>query len=199
MKILIVGGNGTIGKKVKEALSAAHQVIVAGRHSGDVTFDLADSSTIKTMFETIGQVDAIVSIAGEAKWDTLEKLTEDDYNKAIKNKQMGQINLVRIGKDYVSKGGSITLTSGITGDEPEFMTTIAAMVNGAIHSFVKAVALELEDVRVNVVCPDMVEDSFERLSVYFPGQTAVPMHKVVNGYLKCIGSKIRGQIVRIKA
>jgi len=54
----------------------------------------------------------------------------------IKSKLMGQINLVRIGKDYVPKSGSITLTTGILGDEPEFMTKIAAMVDGAIHGFV---------------------------------------------------------------
>ncbi|HEX7410566.1 MAG TPA: short chain dehydrogenase [Bacteroidales bacterium] len=199
MKILLIGGNGTIGKKVKERLAKEHEVIVAGRSSGDVTFNLNNSTSIKTMFEKVGQVDAIVSIAGEVKWDRLEKLSEEDYYNGIKNKQMGQVNLVRIGKNYVTKGGSITLTSGITGDEPEFMTTIAAMVNGAIHSFVRAVTLELDTVRVNVVCPDMVEDSFEKFRNYFPGQTPVPMNKVVNGYVKCIEGKIRGEIIRIKA
>jgi NAD(P)-dependent dehydrogenase (short-subunit alcohol dehydrogenase family) len=199
MKILLIGGNGTIGKKVKERLAKEHEVIVAGRSSGDVTFNLNNSTSIKTMFEKVGQVDAIVSIAGEVKWDRLEKLSEEDYYNGIKNKQMGQVNLVRIGKNYVTKGGSITLTSGITGDEPEFMTTIAAMVNGAIHSFVRAVTLELDTVRVNVVCPNMVEDSFEKFRNYFPGQTPVPMNKVVNGYVKCIEGKIRGEIIRIKA
>lgn len=199
MKILLIGGNGTIGKKVKERLAKEHEVIVAGRSSGDITFNLNNSTSIKTMFEKVGQVDAIVSIAGEVKWDRLEKLSEEDYYNGIKNKQMGQVNLVRIGKNYVTKGGSITLTSGITGDKPEFMTTIAAMVNGAIHSFVRAVTLELDTVRVNVVCPNMVEDSFEKFRNYFPGQTPVPMNKVVNGYIKCIEGKIRGEIIRIKA
>ena len=199
MKILLIGGNGTIGKNVKERLAKEHEVIVAGRSSGDVTFNLNNSTSIKTMFEKVGPVDAIVSIAGEVKWDRLEKLSEEDYYNGIKNKQMGQVNLVRIGKNYVTKGGSITLTSGITGDEPEFMTTTAAMVNGAIHSFVRAVTLELDTVRVNVVCPNMVEDSFEKFRNYFPGQTPVPMNKVVNGYVKCIEGKIRGEIIRIKA
>ena len=199
MKILLIGGNGTIGKKVKERLAKEHEVIVAGRSSGDITFNLNNSTSIKTMFEKVGKVDAIVSIAGEVKWDRLEKLSEEDYYNGIKNKQMGQVNLVRIGKNYVTKGGSITLTSGITGDKPEFMTTIAAMVNWAIHSFVRAVTLELDTVRVNVVCPNMVEDSFEKFRNYFPGQTPVPMNKVVNGYIKCIEGKIRGEIIRIKA
>jgi len=199
MKILLIGGTGTIGKKVKETLVHENEIIVAGRKSGDVICDLAESASIHKMFETIGMVDAIVSIAGEAKWDRFEKLTEADFYAGIKNKQMGQVNLVRIGKDYVNQGGSITLTSGITADEPEFMTSVAAMINGAIHSFVKAVSLELDTIRVNVVCPDMVEDSFEKLQNYFPGQTPVSMQKVVNGYIKCIEGKVRGEIVRVKA
>jgi NAD(P)-dependent dehydrogenase (short-subunit alcohol dehydrogenase family) len=198
MKILLVGGNGTIGKKVKERLELNHQVIIAGKNSGDITFNLEESLSIKKLFDTIGQVDAIVSIAGEAKWDRFENLTEDDYYIGIRSKLMGQVNLVRIGKDYLSKGGSITLTSGILADEPEFMTTSAAMVNGAIHSFVKAVTLELDTIRVNVVCADVVEDSFEKYKTFFPGHTPVPMNKIVNSYIKCIEGKIRGEIVRIK-
>lgn len=199
MKILLIGGNGTIGKKVKEALVQKHEVTVAGRKSGDVICDLAEAASINKMFEAVGMVDAIVSIAGEAKWDRFEKLTEADFYDGIKNKQMGQVNLVRIGRDYVKQGGSITLTSGITADEPEFMTSIAAMINGALHSFVKAVTLELDTIRVNVVCPDMVEDSFEKLQNYFPGQMPVSMQKVVNGYIRCIEGKIRGEIVRVKS
>ena len=65
---------------------------------------------------------------------------------------MGQVNLVRYGSKVLSPGGSITLTTGILADDPVPMTSSAAMVNGAIHSFVKAVALELGNgIRINAV------------------------------------------------
>ena len=35
MKILIIGGNGTIGKKVSKHFSKKHEVIVAARQSGE--------------------------------------------------------------------------------------------------------------------------------------------------------------------
>ena len=77
---------------------------------------------------------------------------------------MGQINLVRIGKDYINPGGSFTLTTGILADDPVPMTTSAAMVNGGIHSFVKAAALEMKkDQRINVVASGLVEDAVENL------------------------------------
>ncbi|NND10507.1 MAG: short chain dehydrogenase [Flavobacteriaceae bacterium] len=199
MRILIIGGNGTIGKKVSERLSDKHDVIIAGRSSGDVTVDFSDSTSIKEMFDKVGKLDAIVAIAGEAKWDKFENLSEDDFYIGIKSKLMGQVNTVRIGKDYLNPKGSITLSTGILADDPVDMTTSAAMVNGAIHSFVKAVALELEGIRINAVCSDLVEDSYEKYKDYFPGNTPVPMKKIVDGYLKCIEGKITGRIIRIMA
>ena len=199
MKILIIGGNGTIGKKVTERLSKTHEVLVAGRKSGDYHIDFSDSTSITTMFEQIGPLDAVVCIAGEAKWDKFDNLSEDDFYIGIKSKLMGQVNTVRIAKNYLNDGGSITLSTGILADDPVDMTTSAAMVNGAIHSFVKAVILELNSIRINVVCSDLVEDSFEKYKDYFPGNTPVPMYKIVDAYMKCVEGKINGRILRIMA
>jgi len=200
MKILIIGGNGTIGKTVTQRFTATHEVIVAGRSSGDVTVDIASSQSIQDMFESIGQVDAIVNVAGDAKWDAFDKLSEEDFYIGIRSKMMGQVNLVRLGKAFLNDGGSITLTTGILADEPVDMTTSAAMVNGAIQSFTKAVALELErNIRINVVSADLVEDAYEKYKDYFPGNTPVPMHKVVDGYVKSILGKSNGRIIRIRA
>ena len=200
MKILVIGGNGTIGKKVSERLAQKHEVLIAGRTSGDVTVDFSDSNSMKAMFKNIGNVDAIVSIAGDAKWDKFNNLSEDDFYIGIKSKLMGQVNVVRIGKDYLNANGSITLSTGILADDPVDMTTSAAMVNGGIHSFVRAVALELENgIRINAVSSDLVEDAFEKYKDYFPGNTPVPMHKIVDGYVKSIEGKINGRILRIMA
>ncbi|MGB3468708.1 MAG: short chain dehydrogenase [Cyclobacteriaceae bacterium] len=199
MKILIIGGNGTIGKRVVKRFRQDHEVIVAGKTSGDVQIDIADSDAIGKMFEHIGQLDSIVCIAGEAKWAKLDDLSEKDYYVGIRSKMMGQVNIARTGKKYLTAGGSITLTTGILGDFPVDMTTSAAMVNGAIHSFVKAAALELtNDLRINAVCSDLVEDSKEKYADYFPGHTPVPMHKVVNAYVMSVMGKINGEIIRLK-
>ena len=200
MKILIIGGNGTIGKKVTERLSEKHEVIVAGRKSGDVQVDFSDSKSIKSMFDKVGKLDAIVAIAGDAKWDKFNNLSEKDFYIGIKSKLMGQVNTVRIGKDYLNPNGSITLSTGILADDPVDMTTSAALVNGGIHSFVRAVALELEDgIRINAVSSDLVEDAYEKYKDYFPGNTPVPMHKIVDGYVKSVEGKITGRILRIMA
>ncbi|MDT0538475.1 short chain dehydrogenase [Croceitalea sp. P059] len=198
MKILIIGGNGTIGNTLTKHFKAEHEVIVAGRKNADIKVDIADSASIETMFKNLGKVDAIICAAGEAKWANFNDLTEEDYYIGFKSKLMGQVNLVRIGQNYLKSGGSITLTTGILADNPVIKTASAAMVNGAIHSFVKAVVLEIENgVRVNVVSAVMVEDAYEKYRDYFPGHNPVPMKKVVNGYVRSVLGKDNGQIIRI--
>lgn len=198
MKILIVGGNGTIGQKVSRHLSGKHEVLTAGRHSGEVTVDITDSGSIAAMFETVGRVDAIVCIAGDAKWAPFDALSEEDFHIGLRSKLMGQVNLVRIGRRYLSPGGSFTLSTGILADHPVLMTTSAAMVNGAIHSFVQAAALELTaGMRINVVSSGLVEDAVGKYGDYFPGHNPIPMRKVVNGYVKSIEGCGTGEIIRM--
>ena len=198
MKILIVGGAGTIGKRVSTHLAEEHKIIVAGRSSGDVSVDIRDSDSIKAMFEQTGLVDAVICIAGEAKWASFDQLSEDDYFIGLRSKLMGQVNLVRIGQSFVRAGGSFTLSTGILADDPVVLTASAAMVNGGIHSFVKAASLEMKDGhRLNVVSLGLVEDSLERYAAYFPGHNPIPMNKVVNAYLKSVMGKATGQIYRV--
>lgn len=198
MKILIVGGKGTIGKAVSSKLEEKHEVIFAGRTSGDVTVDITDLESIKSMYKKIGKVDAVVSCAGAAKWAAFDEMTEDDFYVGIKSKLMGQINLVRIGKDYLQKNVSFTLTTGILADDPVYMTSNAAMVNSGIHGFVLAVSQELKNgLRINAVAPGLVEDSAEKFGDFFPGHIPVSMEKVAAGYVRSVEGKRTGEIIRI--
>lgn len=198
MKLLIVGGHGAIGKTLSSHFKKNNEVIIAGRSKGDVKVDISEPVSIQKMFETVGAVDAIICAAGEAKWATFENLTEEDYYFGFRNKLMGQVNLARIGYQYLNEGGSITLTTGILADHPVPKTASAAMVNGAIHSFVKAVALELEkEIRINAVAAGMVQDTYEKYKDYFPGHTPVSMEKVVSGYEQSVFGSDNGSIIKI--
>lgn len=198
MKILIIGGYGTIGKVVAAHLKKDNHVLVAGRSNGDLNVDIANSESIKSMFQKVGKVDAIICIAGEAKWGNFSELNEDDYYVGLKSKLMGQVNLVRIGQNYLNANGSITLTTGILADDPVIKTASASMVNGAVHSFVKAASLEIEnDKRLNVVSSGMVEDAQERYKDYFPGHNPISMNRVINGYVRSVKGQRNGEIIRI--
>jgi NAD(P)-dependent dehydrogenase (short-subunit alcohol dehydrogenase family) len=198
MKILIIGGTGTIGRRISHYFSVNHEIVIGGRTSGDVTVDIADSKSIAAMFESLANLDAVVCIAGDAKWAAFDAMSEADFYIGLKSKLMGQVNLVRIGQHYLNAGGSFTLSTGILADYPVVFTTSAAMVNGGIHSFVKAASLELKNgIRINAVSSGLVEDSVEKYASYFPGHKPIAMQAVINGYAQSVEGGETGEIIRI--
>ena len=160
--------------------------------------DISDSDSIKAFFEKTGFLDALICIAGEAKWAPLQELSEADYHIGIRSKLMGQVNLVRIGDSFLNPGGSITLSTGILADDPVPATSSAAMVNGALHSFVRAASLEMTPGhRLNAVSLGLVEDAYEAYRTYFPGHIPVSMDRVVTAYERGVFGKGHGEIIRI--
>jgi NAD(P)-dependent dehydrogenase (short-subunit alcohol dehydrogenase family) len=198
MKILLIGANGTIGQSVKDELSLRHHVISAGRSAGDLKVDITDAKSIEEMFREIDNIDALVCTAGAAKWGKFEDLSEEDFYLGIGSKLMGQVNLVRIGKDYLNENGSFTLITGILADDPVMGTVPAAMVNSGLHGFVLAASRELKrGLRINVVAPGLVENSVERIGHLFPGHKAVSMKDTARGFCRSVEGNVTGEVIRI--
>lgn len=154
MRILVVGASGTVGQAALKALSARHEIVTAGRNSGDVTVDLMDEASVRAMFEKLGRLDAVVSAAGHVHFGPLAAMTPTQFRKGLDDKLMGQVNLVLIGQGHVNDGGSFTLTSGVLDRDPIRQGSNAAAVNGAIGGFVKGAAIEMpRGIRINAVSP----------------------------------------------
>lgn len=191
MKILVVGATGTIGKAVVESLSGQHEVIPAGYSSGDVQVDIANADSVSAMFDSVGSVDAVISTAGNAAFAPLAELTDENYQLGLNNKLMGQVNLLRLGRDHINEKGSITLTSGILSRHPIPGSASIAMVNGALESYVRAAALELDAVRVNVVAPAWVKETMEMMGMdSTPGISAADTAKA---YVAAVEGQVHGQ------
>jgi len=92
MKILVVGASGTIGRAVVAELGGRHEVISAGRTSGDVQLDITDSTSIRSAFEKVGSIDAVVSASGTVKFAPFEEMQEADYEIGLQDKLMGQVH-----------------------------------------------------------------------------------------------------------
>lgn len=192
MRVIVVGGTGTIGSAVVAALLPRHEVVVAGRKTGVVSVDLALPESIRAMFQTVGKFDAVVSAAGQAKFGSLDDLTDADYLFSFSNKLMGQANLVRIGRQFIADGGSLTLTTGVLGQEPIKGSASISMVNAGLEGFVRAAALELpRGIRVNVVSPPWVTETLvARKMDPSPGMSAA---RVAQAYLASVEGTMTGQ------
>jgi NAD(P)-dependent dehydrogenase (short-subunit alcohol dehydrogenase family) len=195
MRILIVGGTGTVGQAVAKELSPRHEIILAAYTQGDVQVDIADVNSIETMYKKIGKIDAVIATTGKVHFGELSEMTPALYYVGINNKLMGQVNLVTIGLNYINEHGSFTLTSGILNRDPIRLGSSAAMVNGAIDSFVKAAAIEFpKGIRINAVSPTVLEESMEKYEEFFRGFLPVSAKNVALGYVKAVEGAQTGQV-----
>ena len=198
MRVLVVGASGTIGRAIVAELGQRHEVVTAGRSSGDLQTDITDREAIRTMFEKAGSVDALVSATGKVKFAPLEDMEAEDYEIGLQDKLMGQVNLVLIGLDYLSDGGSFTLTTGVLDSDPIRQGTSASMVNGAINAFVAASAIEMpRGQRINVVSPGVIEEAMEVYAPFFRGFEPVPAARAALAFAKSVEGAQTGRVYRV--
>jgi len=190
MKILLIGASGTIGKAVQQAL-VGHEVVCANYSGGDVQVDLGSVDSIKTMFASVGKIDAVISTAGLANFAPLLELGEQDYQLALANKLMGQVNLLRYGQKWLTHGGSITFTSGILSRDPMPGSAVISMANGGLESYVKAAALELDNLRLNVVAPVFVKETMAMMGMDTEGGLSAA--DTAKAYVAAVSGEMHGK------
>lgn len=197
MRIIVVGGAGTIGRAVVELLSVRHDIVVAGRRSGDIHVDIASQESVRSMYRQIGSFDAMICAAGEAHFGPFENATEEDLAVGVHSKLLGQIRLVLLGRSLISDGGSFTLISGYILDDPIPEATSFAIANGGVEGFVRAAALNLKrQIRINAVSPGMAEDSYEQFGRFNPGRDPVPMRNIARAFQRSVEGWRTGEIIR---
>ena len=124
-------------------------------------------------------------------------MTPELFDVGLRDKLMGQVNLVLAGREHVTAGGSFTLISGILSQEPIRYGSSASMVNGAIESFVRAAAIELPVHRINAVSPTVLIESMDAFGPYFRGFEPVGAARVGLAFAKSIEGAQTGQIYRV--
>jgi NAD(P)-dependent dehydrogenase (short-subunit alcohol dehydrogenase family) len=195
MRILVVGAEGTVGKAAVSGLRAGHEIIKAGRKSGDVTVDMMDAASVAAMYAKIGKVDAV---AGHSYFGPIDTMTPVQFLDGMKDKVMGMVNLVLLGHPHVNDGGSFTLTSGILSRDPIRQGANAAACDGALDAFVISAAIEMpRGIRINAVSPGLLQEAETKYDGYFPGHDAVSSRRVGLAFAKSIEGAITGQVIKV--
>ncbi len=199
MKIIIVGAEGDIGQAVVAELGDRHDILTAGRHSGDVTVDMTDRTSVDAMYKRIGRIDAVISTAGEVHFGNLADFTDETFMVGLRSKVWGQVNLVLGGMTYLKDRGSFTVTSGVLDRDPIPMGVGAATANGALGGFVVGSAIEMpRGLRINVVSPGLLNVSKPRYGDWFPGHETVSSERVGRAYAKSVEGAITGKVIIVE-
>jgi len=203
LRILVVGASGTLGRAVAAELGARHDIVTAGRSSGDVRLDLTDPASIEAALAKAGKVDAVISTAGKVTFAPLADFKATAYGESlhttgIADKLLGQVNLALAARAYLRDGGSITLTTGILTEQPIALGSSASLVNGAVEAFVRAAAIELpRGLRINAVSPTVLAESMAGYGPFFRGFEPVTAARAALAFSRSVEGRQTGQVYKV--
>jgi NAD(P)-dependent dehydrogenase (short-subunit alcohol dehydrogenase family) len=196
VRILLIGGAGTLGTAVRTTVEArGHHVLTAGRSSGDLRYDISDPAQVRELYDQAGPVDAVVSAVGKVPYKPVSELAPEDYLSAFREKVLNQIDLVRQGIPRVAERGSFTLTTGVLAREPIVTGAAASMANGALEAFVRAAAVEIAPLRINAVSPTVFTESLDHYGSSFPGMPSVDLAVVVQAFVRAVEGPQTGRVL----
>ncbi|KAF8575315.1 NAD-binding protein [Ramaria rubella] len=180
--ILVFGGSSGIGYSVAEAslTSGASHVIIAssnasrvsgavrrleahistlgpgaGKVQGEVV-DATDHAALKAFVERVGEMDHIVWTSGDGLIRKLDfpNVDVEALQDAFDVRFWGPVVVAQNAKFRI--GGSLTLTIGSAVVKPFKTWSIVSGVVGAVDSLTRGLAVDLAPIRVNVICPGIV-------------------------------------------
>lgn len=148
------GGNVIIASKSAEQQAPELRKISNLKECKYFSFDITQESEIKKLLGKIGFIDHIaITVKSPLIVAPFLELNTPDVRHAFETKLWGQYNIAELAYKQIKSGGSIVFSSGTLGVRPYFGFSTMSMINGAVESLCKALALEIAPIRVNAVSP----------------------------------------------
>jgi len=170
-KIVLVGGASGLGLAAARAAKAEGADVlvtsisqpqlreVAEKHGlkGGL-LDVTREDEVSAFFQDVGAFDHLVISAGDPlKKTPFLKQTAEGARKDFEIRFWGAHCAIRHAAANIRPGGSITMTSGLAGRRATPGIAVLGAVCGAVESLAQGLAVELAPIRVNVVCPGVVD------------------------------------------
>lgn len=176
--ILVTGASSGIGRATAiECSKLGAKVIITARNEEKLKesllslegeghqyylCDLANENTIDELVAQLPELQGLVNNAGFTKILPIQFINNEDISNIFKVNTLAPVMLLQklLKKKKLKKGASVVFTSSIVGlgccTVGNSMYTAS---KGAISAFVRSAALELasKQIRVNAVCPGMVD------------------------------------------
>jgi NAD(P)-dependent dehydrogenase (short-subunit alcohol dehydrogenase family) len=160
-RVVVIGGSSGIGlATARLCADKGWDVVVASRdprradvEAEKVELDVTDAAASRELFGRLGPVDHLVSTTVARAGGPVKELDLGAARHAFETKLWGPLAAIQA----ADVRESIVLTSGAAAWAPMRGGAATAAVNGAVEALVRTLAVELAPVRVNAVCPGIVD------------------------------------------
>jgi NAD(P)-dependent dehydrogenase (short-subunit alcohol dehydrogenase family) len=173
-RVLIVGGTGGIGLALAERYaSLGSEVILTSRsaeraeaaaseiggNTRGIALDIAEPEKIAEMLADVGEIDRLLIVAVERDQNTVRNYDIAKACRGVTVKLVGYTEIVHTMLDRFSDEASVVIFGGLASERPYPGSTTITMVNGAVRSMIKTMAVELAPIRFNAVHPGIIGDT----------------------------------------
>jgi len=174
VRVLIVGGTGGIGRALAERYASLGSDVVITSRDADraaavakeigpnvrgIALDIAEPERIAGMLSGVGAIDRLLIVAIERDHNTVRNYDIAKARRAVTVKLVGYTEVVHTMLDRMNPGASVVIFGGLAGERPYPGSTTVTMVNGAVSSMVKTMAVELAPLRINAIHPGIIGDT----------------------------------------
>lgn len=152
--VIITARNGTkLSQVMNELEGNSHRMVLC---------DLSNEADIDKMVEELPEVQGLINNAGYTKILPVQFINTEAINDIFQVNTVAPMLLLQklLKKKKIKKGASIVFTSSLAGlGCCTVGNSMYSATKGAISAFIRCVALELapKNIRVNAVCPAMVD------------------------------------------
>jgi len=173
-KVLIIGGTGGIGRALAERYASLESEVILTSRSAEraaataaeiggnvrgIALDIAEPEKIAGMLADVGEIDRLLIVAIERDYNTVRDYDLEKARRAVTVKLVGYTEVVHTMLDRFSDEASVVIFGGLAGQRPYPGSTTVTMVNGAVSSMIKTMAVELAPIRFNAIHPGVIGDT----------------------------------------
>lgn len=169
-RAVVFGGTSGIGLATTHALVDRGAEVHAISRNPDLTdadlcgsvvlhaCDVCEETAVQRVFDHIGRFDMLISSAtgGTRALGPFADMDMGAYQASFA-KLWGYTNVVRHGLSYLADDGVIVLVSGSPARKCNPGQIALASVGGAVEAFVRNVAKEIAPIRINALCPGIID------------------------------------------
>jgi NAD(P)-dependent dehydrogenase (short-subunit alcohol dehydrogenase family) len=172
--VVIVGGTSGIGHELARTLvQLGDEVVLTGRDPDRASgiaaelggsarglgLDLAQPDDIAGRLADVERVDHLVLAAIDRDANSAREYDLAAARRLVTLKLVGYTEVVHVLLPRLADDASIVIFGGLAKERPYPGSTTVSTVNGGVTGLMRALAVELAPVRVNVVHPGIVGDS----------------------------------------